>query len=71
MTSLRLQDEGVAGEWGPNTFFLSPTVGKRPRHGGAQLLAVSLWGAPCSSAQGPRNLENQGGGNWFIINLQQ
>lgn len=47
------------------------TVGKRPQHGGAQLLAVSLWGARCSSAQGRKNLENQDGGNWFIINPQQ
>lgn len=50
--------------------FPSPTVGKRLQHGGARLLAVSLWGAPCFSAQGHRNLENQGGGNWFIINPQ-
>lgn len=49
----------------------SPTIGKRPQHGGAQSLAVSLWGAPCSSAQGHRNLENRGGGNWFTTNPQQ
>lgn len=51
--------------------FPSPTIGKRPQHGGAQLLAVSLWEAPCFSAQGHRNLENRDGGNWFIINPQQ
>ena len=51
--------------------FPSPTVGKKPQHGGAQSLAVSLWGAPCFSAQGHRNLENRDGGNWFIINPQQ
>lgn len=51
--------------------FTSSPVGKRPQHGGAQLLAVSLSGAPCISAQEPRSLENQGGGNWFIINPQQ
>lgn len=51
--------------------FFSPALGKRLQHGGALLLAVSLWEAPCFSARGHRNLESRGGGNLFTISLQQ
>lgn len=68
-TPSRMEAQLVTGDL--TLVFLSLTIGKRPQHGGAQLLAVSLWGAPCFFARGHRNLENQDGGSWFITNPQR